>query len=186
MTAQRGLPAELFDLAARRAVLGGVETRYLGRSASNGPTLVFAHGLTGQAEIWLDLVAHLPSHWGIYLLDMAGRGWSGIGDRDASGDVDLYEAMVHQVEGLVAAERLSRPILVGSSLGALVSVLYALRHPGDVAGLVLTNSGLIVNKPERQRANSSLTTSSLGRWPSRSQSALWSISCAAAFSLLSD
>ena len=130
--------------------LGGVQTRLLER-AGDGTPIVFLHGLTGQAEIWLPAMRHVREGRRLVALDLVGRGGSELPDW-VSPD-NIYDVMVDQVIGLLDQASIERAVLVGSSLGALVAGLTALDHADRVAYLVLTNSGLIAN--ERRPAGAS-------------------------------
>ena len=99
-----------------------------------GPLAVLVHGVSGPMEVWDDAVGPLHEA-GIRTLrfDHYGRGWSARVERDY--DLDLF---VGSVEGLLAHVEHEGPVfLLGSSMGAIVSAEFALRHADRVERVVL-------------------------------------------------
>lgn len=102
---------------------------------AGGPLVVLVHGVSGPMEVWS---AALPALHGAGFrtlrFDHYGRGWS---DRlDVDHDLDLYVGTVEQLLSHLHEDE--QPVaLMGSSMGAIVSAEYALRHPKAVRALVL-------------------------------------------------
>ena len=102
------------------------------RRAGAGAPVVLLHGtLTGKADMALALEASLAVNHDVVAFDRPGNGDSerGVG----TGSAWMQAALVHE-----AVERLglSRPVLVGHSLGAAVALAYAVQHPEAVRGVV--------------------------------------------------
>jgi len=98
-----------------------------------GPDLVMLHGLTGNLAVWhLKMVPLLRDEFRITTYDLRGHGRS---DMPLAG----YTTADHvaDLEGLLDALDIERVHFVGHSLGADVSLHFALRHPDRVGKMVL-------------------------------------------------
>ncbi|MGI5336164.1 alpha/beta fold hydrolase [Streptomyces sp. CA-181903] len=96
-----------------------------------GPALLFLHGWGTSGRVWgAQLPAFVPDHR-VVTVDWRGCGRS---DRPAAGnDID---GVVRDTVELIGTLGLDRPVVVGSSIGAVFALELALRHPGLVAGAV--------------------------------------------------
>lgn len=102
-------------------------------SAGEGETaVVFIHGWTCNQAFWRDQIdAITGAGYRVVTLDLPGHGRSGT-DRDAWSIAGLADDVARVIEVL----DLPNVILVGHSMGALVSVATAPRRPGRVRGVV--------------------------------------------------
>jgi pimeloyl-ACP methyl ester carboxylesterase len=99
-----------------------------------GPAVVMIHGLGGNL-LHLDyaLAGRLAGEFRLILVDRAGSGYS---TRAAGADASLT-AQAAAIAKLIGTLGLTRPLLVGHSLGGAVSLALALDHPDCVGGLAL-------------------------------------------------
>lgn len=111
-----------------------------------GPTVIFEAGLGDGAEVW-DRV-NLPSGIGRFAWTRAGYGLGAdlvIGQSwpsDADGRRSGAEVSA-QLDLALAEGQVNGPfVLVGHSLGALYVLDFALRHPGQIKGIVLVDPRL--------------------------------------------
>lgn len=102
-----------------------------------GPTMVLVHGLGGSHLNW-DLIAPLLTpHARVYALDLPGFGRSEPAERRASvqANVDVLDRFLTEVvEGPT--------VLVGNSMGGMISIFAAARLRRAVTGLVLLDPAL--------------------------------------------
>jgi len=128
---------------ARRTDLGGpVHWVDLG-GPSDGPLLVCVHGLGGSHVNWLALAPLLTPTCRVVALDLAGFGRTRGHGRSTS--VQANADLVHRflTEVTEVTEVTGGPaILVGNSMGGLVTALEAASHPEEVAGVVLVGPAL--------------------------------------------
>jgi abhydrolase domain-containing protein 6 len=101
-----------------------------------GPALVFVHGAGDQAGTWSKVAPEFAKSYRVIIPDLAGHGESG----PKSGPISIGDE-VKGLEILFAELKVQKAILVGNSMGAWVSVLYAYQHPDSVDRLVLVNGG---------------------------------------------
>ncbi|MGY1644430.1 alpha/beta fold hydrolase [Geodermatophilus sp. SYSU D00703] len=99
-----------------------------------GPTVVLVHGLGGSHLNWDLFAPLLTPHARVHALDLPGFGRSEPGHRNASvrANVAVLDRFVREVVG-------SPVVLVGNSMGGMISILEAARSPAKVSGLVLVD-----------------------------------------------
>ena len=97
---------------------------------SDGPTLVFIPGLSGTTRYWQGRLGALEKKYRILLMDPLGFG-------DSPKPWSRY-TVDHHVEALYQTlKNEKRFVLIGHSMGTLLSIAYAARHPEQVERLVL-------------------------------------------------
>jgi len=102
-----------------------------------GPPLVFVHGLGGSHLNWCQIASRLAAGRRAVALDLHGFGLTP-GTRRTStvrANARLLDRFVRQILGTPV-------ILVGNSMGGMISVLQAAAAPDTVAGLVLIDPAL--------------------------------------------
>ena len=120
---------------SRTAGLGGPVhgVDYGGQTAgAERPTFVLVHGLGGSHLNWDLLAPHLTPHARVVALDLPGFGRSEPGDRRATvqANVAVLDRFLAEVVGGPA-------VLVGNSMGGMVSILVAAAAGDRVRCLVL-------------------------------------------------
>jgi len=101
--------------------------------AGSGPTLLFIHGMCGDAEVWSDQVARLSDRFDCITYDRRGHTRSTRGDEPESPHTHALDAAA-----LINAMDVTRPIVVGSSGGARITVELARTHPELIGGVVIS------------------------------------------------
>ncbi|WP_216318421.1 alpha/beta fold hydrolase [Deinococcus aestuarii] len=127
--------------------------------------LVALHGNFASAAWWDDLVAHPPAGWRVLAPDLPG--FAGTGHE---GEVSIG-AYADWLGTWLRDQGVTRPVLLGHSLGGAVALEFAARDPGALSGLILAASaplsGLVTpeeNYPvlDLLRTNAALREVSLG------------------------
>ena len=103
----------------------------------DGPLLVCVHGLGGSALNWAAVAPVLASTCRVVAIDLAGFGRTRGGARSTS--VHANQRLLHRFLTEVAG---TPAILVGNSMGGLISILQAAQRHDTVAGLVLVDPAL--------------------------------------------
>ena len=116
------------------AVRGGEV--YLQCDGGPGPTVMFEAAVGEDHTSWLPIAERLRDRAYACVYDRTGVGCS-TKPRPAVSAADHAE----QLHELLGAAGIARPVLlVGHSYGGLVALLAAVRHPADVAGLILVDA----------------------------------------------
>jgi esterase len=129
--------------------IDGLTLHYVDWGGSGAP-LVMLHGLSGHARTWDHTAAALSDRYHVLALDQRGHG-----DSDWAPQYGL-RPMAKDLLGWLDALDLSEVTLMGSSMGGLVSFVFAAAHPERVGRMVIMDIG-----PELARAGSANVTSSL-------------------------
>ena len=116
---------------------GGVKLHYLDFGGVGKPALVCIHGLTGNAHNFDALVPHLSARYHVLAVDVRGRGDSGWGP-----PMDYNpQVYVSDLKEFLDALGIKRVSLVGTSMGGVISMMYAGGYPETVERLVLNDIG---------------------------------------------
>jgi pimeloyl-ACP methyl ester carboxylesterase len=105
--------------------------------SDEGVPFVLLHGFGNEAHIYDDFAPQVAPYYRTVALDLRGHGDSG---HDPERRYD-YEHHVRDLECVTAALGVERFVLLGHSLGGRIATLFAGKHPGRMAGLVLVDSG---------------------------------------------
>jgi pimeloyl-ACP methyl ester carboxylesterase len=111
----------------------------------DGPPMLLVHGLGGSLLNWRDVTAGLGRSHHVWSIDLIGFGRTPRAGREATipNNHDVVDGVAEQVGG-------GRPVvLVGNSMGGLISILVASRRPQRVASLVLVDPALPMSRGGR-------------------------------------
>ncbi|MFZ2034793.1 MAG: alpha/beta hydrolase [Candidatus Dormiibacterota bacterium] len=107
---------------------------YVADFGGDGPVMLLVHGLGGAHLNWMSVAPQLAAHHRVYALDLPGFGRSPLAGRRSTiaANVDLLTRSI---------TRLSRDpiVLMGNSMGGLLAIGAAARHPSLVDALVLVD-----------------------------------------------
>lgn len=104
---------------------------------SHGPQIVCVHGLAGSAVNWSAIAPLLTGRCGVLALDLAGHGLTRSGRRSA--DVHANRLLLDRFIETVAETPV---ILMGNSMGGMISLLEAGTAADKVSGLILIDPAL--------------------------------------------
>ena len=110
---------------------------------------LFLHGIGGGRTNWLPQLAAVGSIMRAAAMDLRGYGDSTLGPRQST--VDDYCADILRVAEILGANKL---VLVGLSYGSWIATSFAMRHPGMLAGVVLSGgcTGMSEAGPDEREA----------------------------------
>jgi len=111
--------------------------------ADGRPAILCIPGLTRNARDFEGVAARLAGPWRVLSLDLRGRGGS-----DKAPDPATYNPLVYlqDVQALIAQLALARVVLLGTSLGGLVSIFFANAARAQTAGLLLNDVGPVIEE----------------------------------------
>src|SRR5450631_1088817 len=116
----------------------GVPVHYVDHGGpAEGPLLVMVHGLGGSLVNWAALAPLLTGTCRVLALDLIGFGHTQAGTHSTS--VTANQQMLARFLSEVAGGPV---ILVGNSMGGLITILQAAHHPESVTAIVLIDPAL--------------------------------------------
>ncbi|MCC5987171.1 MAG: alpha/beta fold hydrolase [Pararhodobacter sp.] len=110
---------------------------------------LFLHGIGGQRDNWDAQLGLAGTVMRAAAMDLRGYGGSGLGSRQST--IDDYCDDIARVADHFGAARL---VLAGLSYGSWIATSFAMRHPGRLAGLVLSGgcTGMSEAGPDEREA----------------------------------
>ena len=103
--------------------------------ADGKKALFFIHGSGGDHRIWIKQYTRLKDEFNIAAIDLPGHGLS-----DGRGEQDVSQ-YVEWVRKFIAALALEKPVLIGHSLGAAISLVFAIKYGEMLSAIVPVGGG---------------------------------------------
>ena len=117
--------------------VNGLRLHYLDFGEPSKPALICIHGLSGNAHNFDGVAAHLAANYRVISVDVRGRGDSGWGPAAGYTPLVYLSDLARMLDQLA----LRRVTLIGTSMGGIISMLYAANHLQRVDRLVLNDVG---------------------------------------------
>jgi pimeloyl-ACP methyl ester carboxylesterase len=136
----------------------GLRLHYLDYGNDGASWVVCVHGLTGNAHNFDALAPHLAANYHVISVDVRGRGDSNWGPPTEYLPQNYVTDLAKMLEWLGVA----RASLIGTSMGGIISIMYAGGWPERVERLVLNDIG-----PEIDPAGAARIASYVGTAPER-------------------
>lgn len=111
----------------------------------DGRALVFLHPLGGSTRFWDDCIEPFRADWRLVAYDRRGAGRSP--NPPGPWSVGQHAEDLEEIRREIG---LSRMVLVGAAIGAMIAVSYAASYPEHVAGLLLSNPSAAVAEEGRR------------------------------------
>ncbi|HXZ88267.1 MAG TPA: alpha/beta hydrolase [Candidatus Binataceae bacterium] len=135
--------------------VNGLKLHYLDFGGGPKPPLVCLHGLSGNAHNFDALAPHLSAAYRVMAIDVRGRGdseWGPSGDYNPA----TYSS---DLAAMLEALGIERVTLIGTSMGGVISMIYAGGYPERVAKIVLNDVGPEVDQSGAKRITEYMTAS---------------------------
>lgn len=102
----------------------------------NGDTIICVHGLTANARFWDSVAEPLTKNFRVIAIDLRGRG-------DSEKPIEGYTLEQHasDIVGVLDHLKVEQTIFLGHSLGAMIGVCFAAKHPNRLKKLILIDGG---------------------------------------------
>jgi pimeloyl-ACP methyl ester carboxylesterase len=121
-----------FDQTIHLSVIPGPGPEIAVSVLGAGPVMILLHGIASSSRSWLPVLAALAGSYRLILPDLRGHGASGHPE-EGYGLTDYAD----DLERIVAYSGSTDPIIVGHSLGGLIAMCWARRHPAAARAIVL-------------------------------------------------
>lgn len=125
--------------------VAGTQIHYLAWGQHGNPGIVFVHGGAAHAHWWSFLAPMFATEWQAVAVDLSGHGDS---DRRPGYSHDLWADEVLAVASDAAFP--GPPVVVGHSLGGMVTIQTAATHGDDLAGAVIVDAPVRRPAPESE------------------------------------
>ena len=123
------------------------------------PAIIMIHGLGDEADTWRHVFLPLAEQFHVVAVDLPGFGRSDKPSRDYTPDF-----MQSAILALMEILNISPAVLMGSSLGAILSHNLALTHPDKVSGLILADGGLLQTAAMGDQSLKLMALPLVGEW----------------------
>ncbi|NNC74215.1 MAG: alpha/beta hydrolase [Acidimicrobiia bacterium] len=144
----------------QRVEVDGAEINYLDWGTADKPGLVLVHGGAAHAHWWAFLAPFFNTDYHVVALDLSGHGDSGRRDRYSH---DLWSEEILAVAADAGFP--GPPVVVGHSLGGLVTINTAALHGERMAGAVIVDSPVRRPDPESETGSRGRAFRSPGTYP---------------------
>lgn len=128
-------PWETSHFEDRYIDVGGIRTRYW-QLGDSGPPVVFVHGIGASVEYWVRNLASVSTGFRAYAVDMVGFGRT---DKPRGFDYSIAR-VADFMAAFLDAVGLDSVHWVGNSMGGLVVMATAVRHPTRARSVALVDS----------------------------------------------
>ena len=115
----------------------GIRLHYW-RTGGAKPPLVMAHGSSDDALCWTNLAKELTDRYDVIMFDARGHGLS-----DPPTAADAVDVQVEDLNGLIKALKLEKPILMGHSMGSASVAWFSAKYPDVPRAVILEDPALV-------------------------------------------
>jgi pimeloyl-ACP methyl ester carboxylesterase len=122
--------------------LDGVRLYY--EEAGAGRPLLMIHGASQDTLSWHDNISYFAKSWHVLAVDLPGHGKSALVQGRPTTSTDEF---AHYLRLFVAQKQLQKPILVGHSMGAAISIAMTVADPEAFSGTVAVCGGAAFRGP---------------------------------------
>lgn len=157
-TARRAEAERTHPPEGRFVSVGGHPVQYVQRGA--GPDVVLIHGASGNTrDMTFSFADRLTDRYRVTIFDRPGLGYT---PRLATSGVTVAD-QADLLEGAAEALGVTRPVVVGQSLGGAVAMAWAVHHPDRTAAVVSVSGATHPWPGTLDRLYSTLATPWIGR-----------------------
>ena len=111
-------------------------TRLSVQVRGSGPDVILIPGLTGSREVWSGVVAGVPGYR-YHLVQVAG--FAGEPARGNAGEGPVAAPVAEELARYIKSRGLEEPAVVGHSMGGVIAMMLAARHPESVGEVMVVD-----------------------------------------------
>ncbi|MBE0658107.1 MAG: alpha/beta hydrolase, partial [Bryobacteraceae bacterium] len=119
----------------------GIRIHYW-RTGGDKPVLIMAHGSSDDGLCWTNLAAEFTANYDIIMYDARGHGLS---DPPKAGDP--ADAQAEDLAALIKALNITKPIVMGHSMGSSAAAWFAAKYPDVPRAVILEDPNLATRRP---------------------------------------
>jgi pimeloyl-ACP methyl ester carboxylesterase len=112
-------------------------TRFSVIVEGSGPDLILIPGLTSSRHVFDQAVAGLGGRYRVHRIQVAGFGGE---PARGNGSGPVLGPVVEEIHAYIAANHLRHPMVAGHSVGGLMTLMLAQRHPEDVSRALIVDA----------------------------------------------
>jgi N-formylmaleamate deformylase len=127
--------------------IDGVKIHYY-RSGGKKPPMIMLHGVSDNGLCWTRVADALAEKYDVILVDALGHGLSDRAGKDFS-----YDTHTKQLAGLIKALKLTKPLVMGHSMGAGTAADMAAEYPTLPKAIILEDPPWSAIAPHPQNAD---------------------------------
>jgi esterase len=117
--------------------VNGLRLHYLDFGNPSAPPLICVHGLTANAHSFDEVAQQLAGRYHVMSVDVRGRGESQWGPPNEY----TLPAYVNDLNATLESLKIPRASLIGTSMGGMISMTFAVLYPAKVERIVLNDIG---------------------------------------------
>jgi pimeloyl-ACP methyl ester carboxylesterase len=112
-------------------------TRFSVTVEGEGPDLILIPGLMSGRAVWDGAVASLGGRYRVHRVQL-----SGFAGEQARGNAEgaILPGVVEELDSYIRAKKLVRPAVAGHSMGGLLAMMLAARHPDSVGRVLVVDA----------------------------------------------
>jgi len=111
---------------------------------TNLPPIILTHGIWANHCTWFKQLCYFAKYTEIYAYDLLGHGKSD--DPQVDYKIELF---VEILRAFIKQLSIQNPVLIGHSLGGIITQFFALKYPDLVQKLVLDCTGVFLSLGKR-------------------------------------
>lgn len=119
------------------AAFAQAPTRFSVTVEGAGPDVIMIPGLTSHGRVWDKAVAGLGGRYRVHRIQINGFAGAPAG---ANAEGPVLHTVVAELHAYIRANRLERPMVVGHSVGGLIALMLAQRHPEDMERALIVDA----------------------------------------------
>jgi len=103
----------------------------------SGPDVILIPGLASSGAVWDGIATHLGGHYRLHIVQLGGFAGSPPG---ANATGPIIGPTVDAIDGYITTNHLKSPRVIGHSLGGLIGLMLAQKHPDHIGSLMIVDS----------------------------------------------
>lgn len=113
-------------------------TRFSVEITGEGPDVILIPGLASSRDVWDATVAQLAATHRVHAIQLAGFGGEPLGEGAASGAI--VAPFVEELNTYIEHNHITRPAVIGHSLGGVGALMLAKSHPSNVGRAMVVDA----------------------------------------------